>query len=63
MSKLILALLIMCASIPVYAQPGNPGGEDPDVPIGGIEILVAAGALLGLWKYILPGKSRAGRTH
>jgi len=46
----------------VYAQPGNPGGGDPDVPIGGIEILIAAGALLGLRKFILAGRSQSKRS-
>ena len=31
------------------AQPGDPGG-DPDVPITGIEILLALGGLLGIKK-------------
>ncbi len=32
----------------VYAQPGDPGGGDPDAPISGIAWLLAAGALLGI---------------
>lgn len=43
----------MCISIYAWSQPGNPAGGDPDVPIGGIEFLLAAGALLGLRKIIL----------
>ena len=31
----------------IFAQPGDPGG-DPDVPITGIEILLAAGGVLGI---------------
>ncbi len=31
----------------LLAQPGDPGG-DPDVPITGIEILLALGGLLGV---------------
>lgn len=34
----------------LFAQPGNPGG-DPDVPLGGIELLIAAGALFGAKKW------------
>lgn len=33
------------------AQPGDPGG-DPDVPITGIEILLALGGFLGLRKFM-----------
>lgn len=30
------------------SQPGDPGGgTDPDVPIGGIEILLGIGGMLG----------------
>lgn len=41
-----LSLIILTCSM-VLAQPGDPGG-DPDVPITGIEILIAAGGALGL---------------
>lgn len=33
------------------AQPGDPGG-DPDVPITGIEILIALGSFLGIKRFI-----------
>lgn len=35
----------------LFAQPGDPGG-DPDVPITGIEILIALGGTLGIKKLI-----------
>jgi hypothetical protein len=37
------------------AQPGDPGG-DPDVPITGIEILLAMGGFLGLRKLFMNSK-------
>jgi hypothetical protein len=46
--KLILIFLSFAAYTAV-AQPGDPGG-DPDVPISGLEILIAAGSLLGFKK-------------
>ena len=40
-----------------HAQPGNPGG-DPDVPLGGIEWLLAAGAAFGAKKWLEKNKQR-----
>ena len=37
-----------------FSQPGGGGpggGGDPDVPIGGIEILLVAGAAFGIKKF------------
>ena len=34
-----------------FSQPGDPGG-DPDVPISGIGLLLAAGAFFGIKKLI-----------
>lgn len=48
-----LAILFVLLSTSLFAQPGGGGpggGGDPDVPLGGIEILIAAGALLGAKK-------------
>lgn len=47
-------VILILFFIPFYgmnAQPGDPG-DDPDnpVPIGGIEILIALGALFGAKK-------------
>jgi len=41
----------------LHAQPGDPGG-DPDVPLGGIEWLLAAGAALGAKKWLDRNKKR-----
>ena len=43
--------IIVVTMLPVLAQPGDPGGN-PDVPIGGLEILLSAGGLLGLMKML-----------
>ncbi|MEP2669854.1 MAG: hypothetical protein ABJH04_12700 [Cyclobacteriaceae bacterium] len=51
----IIFLVLILFTFSVYAQPGDPS-SDPDVPITGIEILLSAGALLGLKK--LMGKSK-----
>lgn len=47
----ILLILVLCLPLFVLAQPGDPGG-DPDVPITGIEILLAMGGFLGLRKFM-----------
>ena len=56
----ILRLLfsaVLCLGVFIAnAQPGNPDG-DPDVPITGIEILIAAGGVLGLKKFISTRKN------
>jgi len=46
-----IALLFLTISA-VEAQPGGGGPGDPDVPITGIEILLAAGGVLGMRKLI-----------
>lgn len=51
----ILLILVLCLPLFVLAQPGDPGG-DPDVPITGIEILLAMGGFLGLRKLFLNSK-------
>jgi hypothetical protein len=48
--KYILTLLIFCCTTLAMAQPGEPGDPDEPVPITGIEILLAAGGLLGAKK-------------
>ena len=47
--NLRLALFVLLLFIPgiLIGQPGDPGG-DPDVPITGIEILLALGGMLGI---------------
>lgn len=51
---LVFALIFFCFT--VYAQPGDPGGDPDNVPITGIEILIATGALFGVKKLL--GKSK-----
>ncbi len=49
------AVLSFLALFAANAQPGGGGpggGGDPDVPITGIEILLAAGGVLGMRKLI-----------
>lgn len=56
----LIAFFIFASSF-LYAQPGGGGpggGGDPDVPLGGIELLIAAGALLGAKKVIGKKKSK-----
>lgn len=54
-------IVTFCLIIPWFsllAQPGDPGG-DPDVPITGIEILIGAGALLGVKRAIGHKKNKS----
>ena len=52
--------IIICFSlltvIIASAQPGNPD-TDPDVPITGIEVLIAIGGFLGVKKFLSRKKS------
>ncbi len=55
--KITLLLAVIFASVgQVIAQPANPSG-DPDVPITGIEILIALGGALGI-KKLVSGKKK-----
>jgi hypothetical protein len=59
--KLLLACLavLFSAISTVYAQPGDPGGGgDPDVPISGIEILLALGGLFGVSRFFTRSKAK-----
>jgi len=49
--------LILITNCCLLAQPGDPGG-DPDnpVPIGGLEILLAAGTALGIRSIVSKSK-------
>lgn len=49
--RLLLSTVLCMVVFVGFAQPGNPGG-DPDVPITGIEILVALGGFLGIKKFV-----------
>jgi hypothetical protein len=55
MRKLFLVLsIVFISSLTLSAQPGNPQVEDPDeqVPITGIEWLIAGGCAIGLKKFL-----------
>lgn len=41
----------------LLAQPGDPGG-DPDVPISGVEILLALGGVLGIRRLFISKRSK-----
>lgn len=47
---LLFFLFFICAA-KLFAQPGDPAA-DPDVPITGIEILIAVGGALGARKLL-----------
>jgi hypothetical protein len=46
--RLYLVLISLLINIVAYGQPGDPPPPNPPVPISGIEILLGAGALLGV---------------
>lgn len=47
--RLLLALSFVMASTLLLAQPGDPGGNpDNPVPLGGLEILIGGGLILGV---------------
>ena len=62
MKRLKLALFVFfVAASSAFAQPsgGGPGGGgDPDVPLGGIELLIAAGAAFGAKKWFDKNKKK-----
>jgi hypothetical protein len=54
-TRLLIFLIVLLLPVFTHGQPppgggGDPGGGQP-VPIGGIEILLAAGIALGLKKF------------
>jgi hypothetical protein len=51
--RFLITILVMFPIIPLYAQGPPPPPPGPTVPIdGGLSILLAAGALLGIRKFI-----------
>jgi hypothetical protein len=63
MKKTLAIVLCFVFPLMLSAQPGgggDPGGGEP-VPIAGVELLLAAGALLGLKKIHSSLKFRKGR--
>ncbi len=60
MKQGLVVFFIFMSSL-LAAQPGGGGpggGGDPDAPLGGIELLIAAGALLGAKKAFNKKKSK-----
>jgi hypothetical protein len=56
-TRLLFFVVLLVLPGLLFAQPGDPGG-DPDVPITGIEILLALGGLLGIKRLISNKKSK-----
>jgi hypothetical protein len=56
--RLLLSTLLYMVVFVATAQPGDPGG-DPDVPIAGIEVLIALGGFLGLRRFISSRQRRS----
>jgi hypothetical protein len=60
--RILLSFIALAISIFCFSQPGPPGdpagGVKPDtVPITGIEILIVAGGLLGIKRFLKDKKS------
>ena len=55
----LLIIIFILMPILGICQPGNPGGGDPDVPITGIEILLATGGAIGIKKLINSRKNKS----
>ena len=55
--RLVLFAIFILLPAFLLAQPGDPGG-DPDVPITGIEILLALGGVLGIKKLFIRNKTK-----
>ncbi len=49
--KTNLIIILLFIASPMLAQPGDPSA-DPDIPITGIEVLIALGGALGMRKLI-----------
>jgi hypothetical protein len=56
--KFLLAGIFVALSFCATAQPGGGGPGDPDVPLGGIELLIAAGAAFGAKKWFDKNKKK-----
>jgi len=52
----VLIGIILFTALMVNGQPGDPAG-DPDVPITGIEFLIAMGGVLGIRKFFTSKKN------
>ena len=61
MKRIKLAIVFFLVSLASFAQPGGGGpggGGDPDVPLGGIELLIAAGAAFGAKRWFDKSKKK-----
>lgn len=56
--RVSLLLILFQFNSAVYAQPGDPG-EDPDIPITGVEWLLLGGGLWGAKKIYDMKKKKA----
>lgn len=61
MKRLIFCFFLLWAPLAItgFGQPGDPG-TDPDVPISGIEILIALGGLFGAGKFLASKRNQKG---
>lgn len=61
LKRTIVLTFLLISGYTIGAQPNPPGdpGTDPDVPITGIEILIGAGALLGVKRAIGHKKNKS----
>jgi len=50
--RFFVVILFVFSAHLTHAQPGDPGGGDPDVPITGIEVLLGMGGAWGLKKVL-----------
>lgn len=58
--RTLFIVFLLSVTFLAYAQPGsNPGGgTKPGVPLGGIELLLGGGALIGLRKLMKLKRSK-----
>lgn len=56
--RLLLSTILCLVVFVATAQPGDPS-SDPDVPITGIEILLAIGGALGLRRFLSSKQRRS----
>jgi hypothetical protein len=56
--RIIFSAVLCVLVVTGYAQPGDPS-SDPDVPITGIEILLALGGFLGVRRFLSSKQRRS----